>query len=100
MSKFNCERTPEMICPHCGTEQSDAWEYQLNDGNETEVDCDKCAKKFRVFAEIKVKYTSCCLECSFEFIGRVVTLDDGKKFKMLECAVCGQSKAKPVCEGE
>lgn len=50
--------TDEIVCPHCGYEHGDSFEY-LNAGHDDgETECDGCGKRFRWFAEITVTYST------------------------------------------
>lgn len=46
-----------VVCPYCLQEDEDAWEYNLRDGDRTEVTCGSCDKKFKVVCSISVDYT-------------------------------------------
>lgn len=46
------EYTDEIVCPHCGYEHSDSWEYE-EDGEE---DCHECGKPFYSGRDLSVTY--------------------------------------------
>lgn len=46
------------ICPWCKTEYTDPHDFELGDGDETEVDCDNCHGKFMAACSISVCYQS------------------------------------------
>ncbi len=48
------EHTHEIVCPHCGYEQSDSWEY----GSKGTVDCDECGKDYQFQRDELVTYTT------------------------------------------
>jgi len=54
-SEINTRGTDDPICPHCGHEQSDAWEF-------TDVvhehECYACEKTFDIVRNITVTYTT------------------------------------------
>lgn len=47
-----------IVCPHCFQVDEDGWEYNLQDGDRTEVTCGGCDKKFKVVCSISVDYTT------------------------------------------
>jgi len=46
--------TDEVVCPYCGYEYGDSWEWP--DSGETE--CDECEKTFGYFRNVEVTYSS------------------------------------------
>lgn len=61
MSDFDTEYTDNPICPACGKEETDQWEYQFK--NES-VDswCGHCDAKIRITQHIAVHYTTTLCE--------------------------------------
>jgi DNA-directed RNA polymerase subunit RPC12/RpoP len=51
------EYTKEIVCPYCGYEQGDSWEY---DGECDELECAECGKKFHYSRDISVSYSTSC----------------------------------------
>lgn len=47
-----------IICPHCGHEQQDTWEWELNDDDLNKERCQKCDKEFYVEVHVIVNYTT------------------------------------------
>ena len=47
-----------IVCPHCFLEDDDCFEYRIGDGQEVEIDCGDCLRKFLVSKDIMVDYTS------------------------------------------
>lgn len=47
-----------VVCPFCFTEDEDAWEYNLSNGDSTVVSCGECNQDFQVECSILVDYTS------------------------------------------
>lgn len=47
------EFTPLPVCPYCGHEVSDAWEYR---NDEFEHECSNCEKRFTVTRDLDVTY--------------------------------------------
>lgn len=58
--------TEEIVCPWCGKEQSDSWEYADYD---SECECDYCEKVFEYQRNIEVTYTSRKRECDYQGCG-------------------------------
>lgn len=52
--EFDTEDNTEMICPWCGCEQSDVFEY----GEEGDTECDECGREFLYDTTITVTYTT------------------------------------------
>jgi hypothetical protein len=54
MEEIDTSMTDELICPHCGYEFSDSWEFALNGATDGKVDCRDCNKEieFEIVTEI------------------------------------------------
>ena len=52
--EIDCNWTDEVVCPYCGAEFSDSWEYE-DEGEEYCEDCDKC---FTYQRNVIVSYSS------------------------------------------
>lgn len=55
------EYTHEIVCPHCGKEQSDSWESatgDIRDGDESTWTCQHCDETFTIAFNIELTYTS------------------------------------------
>lgn len=52
--QFDTSWTKEAVCPHCGHEQSDSWEYS----DSGVYNCGSCDKKFHLTRNTKVTYTT------------------------------------------
>jgi protein-arginine kinase activator protein McsA len=51
------EYTKEIVCPHCGYEYGDSWEY--GDGEDIgELECDNCYKPFYAERIITIDYST------------------------------------------
>ena len=48
---------PELVCPYCGYEHSDAWELSADDGD-YECGNQDCGKTFRYSRMVTVEYTT------------------------------------------
>lgn len=59
---IDCDYTKEVVCPYCGNEQSDSWEYGY-DEEEHEVDCDHCERSFMMYVNTSVSYSSKRKDC-------------------------------------
>ena len=58
MKEIDHKYTREAVCPYCGYEFSDTWDFNLqHDGDKTEVDCD-CGETFWLWINIDVDYTT------------------------------------------
>lgn len=54
MSEIDHTNTSEVICPYCGDEFEDAWEWSSNSG---EHECD-CGNTFEYEREVEVTYST------------------------------------------
>lgn len=55
MRNYDHTYTDEIICPHCGYEHSDSWEYEGNDGV---IECGNCEKPFSYCRDVSVTYST------------------------------------------
>lgn len=61
MSKpFETSNSDEAVCPYCGCEHSDSWEFFAHHAHlgEAEVDCNNCGKTFLIEQDVTVTYTT------------------------------------------
>jgi DNA-directed RNA polymerase subunit RPC12/RpoP len=93
--EIECWGTDEIVCPHCGHEMSDSWEYL--DGNRTKgsADCGECEKTFKWEAEYSVTYTTETCAC----LNGTPCVMELEKFNSREgeyeyhrCKECGEGK--------
>lgn len=56
MSEFNHHSTEEPVCPHCGKEQSDSWEW--GDDETGQVECESCGREFAYTLRISYSWTT------------------------------------------
>jgi uncharacterized Zn-finger protein len=49
--------TDEVICPYCGYEFSDSWEFN-DTQDEQHVECSECSKEFFLYVDMTVNYTT------------------------------------------
>jgi ribosomal protein L37AE/L43A len=54
--EIDTEYTSDPVCPWCGHKYADAWELNLNDGDDTVLECGECEKSFKATAYISVDY--------------------------------------------
>lgn len=52
----------EMVCPYCKTEQSDSWEYLMNDNEDGTAECGECGKEFKWHADHSTTYDTAILD--------------------------------------
>ena len=55
--KIKHTNTIEMVCPHCGYEYDDSYEYNQYGGS-TDCENEKCGKRFNYKPIIKTRYTT------------------------------------------
>jgi hypothetical protein len=61
MSQIDHEHTTSIVCPYCGHENSDSWEYQED---EDDVDCGSCDKSFSLAVHHSTTYTTSRKPCA------------------------------------
>jgi hypothetical protein len=54
--KFDTHYTEEIVCPYCGYEFTESYEFMLLDNGESEIECYECGKGFIAGAEPDVHY--------------------------------------------
>jgi len=54
--------TREIVCPHCGHEFSDSWEYGRNDDDIGTIECVSCEKAFNARRIVTIEYCTEVLE--------------------------------------
>lgn len=54
--EINHDCTDEPVCPHCGKEQRDAWEWDDDECGETE--CGSCGREFSYTRHISINWTT------------------------------------------
>ena len=54
---FDHEFTNEIVCPYCGYEFTDSWEFN-DTRDEQHVECCECGKEFLLYVNISVDYTT------------------------------------------
>lgn len=57
--EIECKNTDEIVCPYCGFEFSDSWEY---DQDTEEIDCLECDKTFNMTRNVYIDYSTSKLE--------------------------------------
>lgn len=66
------EYTKEIVCPYCGLEFQDSWEYSKNDEDLGLIECDECGKSFYAHRDIDITYVTekanygTCKQCNAE----------------------------------
>jgi len=73
------EYTRNIVCPYCGHEDEDSWEYNMRDGDEEEIICDVCWGIFRATCDVSVTYSTerkesgwgCYLDYFYEKLDRI-----------------------------
>lgn len=57
--QINHSWTEQIVCPHCGYEHEDSWDFYLNaDDNSVRLFCYRCDKPFMSDREVEVTYTT------------------------------------------
>lgn len=56
--EFDTDFTDEVVCPWCGYEHGDSWEFS----DEQRYDCDECKRPFHLSRDIEVTYSTSRIE--------------------------------------
>ena len=59
--EINSSYTDEIVCPYCGHEFLDSWEYDFDHGD-IELDCYECGNKFTAYRDVDVTYCTTKME--------------------------------------
>ena len=52
------ESTDELVCPHCGSEQSESYEFFHGNDEDTTASCGECGSEFAASRCVSVTYSS------------------------------------------
>jgi DNA-directed RNA polymerase subunit RPC12/RpoP len=55
MGEIDTDYTDEIVCPHCGYEYSDSWEF---DGYSDTIECSSCGEGFEYTRDVSVTYST------------------------------------------
>jgi transcription elongation factor Elf1 len=59
VSEHDCAGTPEVVCPHCGHEHSDSYEWVRDAARPSySVECESCERPFRFTVDYEISYSS------------------------------------------
>jgi|APSaa5957512535_1039671.scaffolds.fasta_scaffold639239_1 hypothetical protein len=61
-SELDLWANPRPMCPHCGYEIVDAWDWDLRQEDWVEIDCPDCEEPFNVQMLVEVTYTTAPLD--------------------------------------
>lgn len=95
------EYTSEIVCPFCGYEFGDSWEYEGDCEDIGLLECDNCYKSFYATRNVRVDYSTqkakygTCKQCKDEdVVIEDYTSTDGS-YKEL-CQKCGYAERKRI----
>lgn len=49
---------PHPVCPHCAAKMLDPWDLDLDEDDDTEVECGACEKPYTVTKLVRITYTT------------------------------------------
>lgn len=52
---IDCEYTDEIVCPYCGEEFTDSWEFEPDMDT---IDCYECGMEFKYERNVSVTYST------------------------------------------
>lgn len=60
LSDLNCARNDDAVCPHCGYQYEDTWDFFTGHSSDRTVttDCDNCEREFEIEAITETVYTT------------------------------------------
>lgn len=61
--EFDHDYTDEIVCPYCGHEHGDSYEYFSRNDESTNIECDECGKHFRATMQMTTDYSTSLLPC-------------------------------------
>ncbi|MCK4997137.1 hypothetical protein KAS08_02440 [Candidatus Pacearchaeota archaeon] len=98
--EFEHEYTDEVVCPWCGCEYGDCWEWaEYSD----EMKCDECGKEFSYEKDVTVKYSTSKKDCGegrheyvfyseflkyHEYEKAVEAEEDWEFIEIQKCSIC------------
>lgn len=97
--EIDCEYTKEIVCPHCGYEFQDSYEYGSDAEEIGLLQCDECGEMFYATRNITIDYSTekatkgICRKCKKEKVvieskkGSIVNYED-------LCLECGKEEEK------
>lgn len=99
--EINHEYTDEIVCPYCGNEHGDSWEFNSNEqGSLGLYECGNCGKEFYVCRDVSVTYSTTkatygvCKRCGKSDV--IIENKKGCPFPNYTelCPKCGQKEEK------
>lgn len=62
--QIDCWRTDEVVCPYCGFEHTDSWEWFSGAANynSKKIECEDCNRKFEAEADQRTYYSTSKIE--------------------------------------
>lgn len=98
MGEIDHEFTDEIVCPYCGYEYSECYEFSEDDD---EILCDQCDKIFSYSRHMEVTYTTtkCCVQNKQEHIWsepNVPHMYNGKWIAGKHCENCNKCQLVDV----
>ena len=58
MTDYDLKFNSSPVCPYCGSEMTDAWELEMDDGDADDVDCGVCCETYAVVCHVQVTYST------------------------------------------
>jgi len=88
--KHDTSYTDEVVCPHCGHECMDSYEFFSQHEECTEIDCDDCGKTFSTCRSTTTYYRSSCLSDEHTYVD-----DPSRDYPDHQtCSTCGETRFK------
>jgi DNA-directed RNA polymerase subunit RPC12/RpoP len=56
--EIDCSFTRDVVCPHCGYEFKDSYDFFEYHGQEADLECYECGKEFIACSHITIDYSS------------------------------------------
>jgi transcription elongation factor Elf1 len=57
-NEIDTDYTDEVVCPHCGHEHSDSWEYNLTEQDYGALECAECGEMFEATLNKSISYST------------------------------------------
>lgn len=58
MDEIDHTHTPLIVCPYCGCEDQESWEWKNGDEADDDIECSECGKEFSCSRSVQVTYST------------------------------------------
>ena len=58
LDEINLSYNQDPVCPYCGHIERDAWELDLEDEEDCEIECNRCEMEYIVSLHVSISYST------------------------------------------